>query len=490
MNDASGLQSEVISLGRLVGLLAQATDAVTVNTGWFSDPVGSLKQIGTRLDSLASLLEEILGPGSADAPTVFADARWYPLPDPTSGLVTPFCVVAAAPADAAGQIGLGVQSAIQLGGLTITAFLYLPLLGYSPSGTQFIADSTEFPCQIGLDVTTSDPDGFQVDGVSFTAMEIAAKIYLADQAPGFSMTFENLKGTPAPSTYTSLSSLLDPTVESWIGEVIVQGSDWLNLLVGNSPTTVGDILKAAGFLTQDDHGAYQLSLTNLQGTSAGQIALNFVFAALDALANLDVPLINLPGGGVYIAADSVGSGKSYGIRFAGDLSITPSPSTDGSAPPAIDISLGTWFPGESDASNWISQITGTAMPAGLSIFALNRDAGGNLSFAPSFELTSAGLGISGGGDAPLINLGGYTLKGADPGQPQLHEFGLDLRLRRPARHRRLPVGPELQRRATARRGLQRGGPEPALLQLAGRCPGRGQRRQPGLLGGGGLHPRE
>ena len=193
---------------------------------------------------------------------------------------------------------------LQLGNLTIQAFLYVPLFSYSPSGTSFILDSTSNPCQVGLNVTTSDT--FAVDGVTFTALQVDAQIYLAKQDPTFTMTFVGLTGAPSGTTgvYHSLADLLDSQVQAWIGEVIVQGSYWLNMYVGSTDTTVGQILVAANFLTVDNTGTYHFDPTNLQGQSATDIALNFVFTepGLDALANLEVPLLGL-GGGIFVAYD-------------------------------------------------------------------------------------------------------------------------------------------------------------------------------------------
>lgn len=461
MGDANNLGTEVNAIGRFIGLLKGGDGDVTVNTDWFGDPVTELEQVGTRLNDLVALIEAILGPGVTKPPDVFPKAQWYSIPDPTLGSGTVFHVVATSSTETGGQIGLGVLYPVQLGSLTIDAYLYVPFFSYAQgSQPSFITASASDPCQIGLYLTASDK--FQVNGVSFTAMNVEAEIYLADKAPGFKLEFANLQGAAgAPGTYTSLSSLLDPNVEAWIGEVVVQGSAWLNMFVGygaqtgtgdvydnqTATNTVGDLLVAANFLTKDANGDYHLSLQNLHGQTASDIALNFVFAVLNALAATNFPIISLPGGGIYIARrDDANESSDYGIRFAIDIPLTSGAastpggggtgsdnagdaSTGGAAPgaggaaatagdasptPAVDLCIGTWLTGESDGDNWITRTTGSSSQgAGVSVFALNRDAGGKLSFAPSFELSSIGLNIRGGGDAPLIDVGGYTLKGAE-----------------------------------------------------------------------------
>jgi hypothetical protein len=213
---------------------------------------------------------------------------------------------------------------------------------------------------------------------------------------------------------------------------------------------VGDVLVAANFMTEDAEGNYNLNLTNLQGQSATQIALNFVFAGLNALANLEVPLIALPGGGIYVAASTGASNSQYGLRIAADLSLTPTPNqnANGQAAPslAFDVALGSWPTGETDATSWYARITDTTanpVPPGLSLFLLQRDASNNLSFAPSFELASVGIDVSGGGDAPLINLDGYTLAGAEL-RAYLNSSGWDYGFAIRLDNVGFPLGPSFQ----------------------------------------------
>ena len=122
------------------------------------------------------------------------------------------------------------------------------------------------PSQVGLYATSTDFFSVTSGGstVTFKTMMMEAKIYLASTPPTFSLTFEELTGTAKTDPFTSLSALLDPDVESWIAEVMLRGSYWLNLYVGSSNVTVGQVLVAAHFLTQDADGNYNLSLTSLK----------------------------------------------------------------------------------------------------------------------------------------------------------------------------------------------------------------------------------
>lgn len=440
--NSSDLPSEVVSLGLLIGLLSENDSTITVNTDWFSNPITQLEDSETRLNNLVALVSSILAPAVDNPPPVFTDAEWYAIPNPNTGGGTVFHLVMTKSADASGQIGLGVLHSISIGNLTITAYAYLPVFTYSNSGAQFVADNSSYPCQIGLNATAAN--GFQVDGVTFDAMNLAAQIYLSSTLPTISLTFENLQGAgSAPSTYTTLQSILDSTAaQEWIGEVIVQGSYWLNLYVGSSTVTVGQILVSANFLTTDNQGNYHLSLTNLTGTDPAQIALNFVFAILDALASLDVPLISLPGGGIYVTnVEQTGGGSTtYGLRMVIDIPLTSGTDENGKPSTAVDFCLGTWLTGETDADNWMERAAGSSATPdpGLSVLFLNRAPDNTLSFAPSFVLTSVGFNIEGGASSPLINVQGYTLNGTDlrvylnPGaalsDPSQWQYGFAIRL--------------------------------------------------------------
>lgn len=415
--DTSDLPVEVTSLGLLIGLLSQSGDQLDVNAGWFSDPIAGLEGAETRLNNLAALIAQVLAPGVDSPPDVFPDARWFPIPNPKNGGGTVFHLVVPKGTDTRGQLGLGVLYPINIGDLTVEAYAYQPVFAYDSRGAQFAADNADYPCQIGLYATSSA--GFQVGGVSFSALNLGAKIYLSGAPPTFGLTFENLEGAGGqPGTYNSLQDLLNSTAAlGWIGEVIVQGSYWLNLYVGSSAVTVGEVLTQAQFLTQDAQGKYHLSLANLKDLPPAQIALNFVFAILGALANLDLALIPLPGGGIYVAEQQgAGGAADYGLRMVLDLPLTGSSGGGGGAPSTeVDLRLGAWLTGETAADNWMKRAGGAAptYAPGLSVLLLRRAADNTLSFAPSFLLTSVGLDLKGGARTPLVNVGGYTLRGTD-----------------------------------------------------------------------------
>src|SRR5947209_4746430 len=199
------LGNDVLALGELLGILApDGANSAKVDTAWFSGAVTSMDQIGSRLRYLVQIIDSILGPPLADPPrlqlapgdpasTSTPGLNWYPIPNPSTGGTTPFCLVASPPFEPSGQIGLGVDHRISLGALTIQAYVYVPLFSYgptssqSPHGATFIADSQSHPSQLGIDATTSE--SFRVtknsSAVTFNAVSIGAAIYLANKNPTF-----------------------------------------------------------------------------------------------------------------------------------------------------------------------------------------------------------------------------------------------------------------------------------------------------------------
>lgn len=410
------LGSAVSALGRLVGLLTGKADDVALNTGWFQDPLGALRKTGTRLNCLADLAASVLGPPEGTPPEVFSGAQWYGLPNPLLGTPTPLRLVTGRPGEAAGQLGAGVLDRVQLGELTIEAFAYVPFVSYGDPAhggdAAPLLGTADGPVQLRL--RASSAEVFGVDGVTFSAMQLDARVYLAAEDPSFTLAFEGLTGTDKPAQYDRLADLLDPDVLEWIGEAVVQAGPWLSMAVAGE-VSLGDLLVGGGLLSQDGEGDYEVALSGLRGKTPQQIVLDLFFGALGGLATLDFPLVPLPGGGVYVAHETDGDDDRYGVRVVAEVSIGGGPSDGGGgpAPTAVDLCLGSWFTGEIDSTSWMRQTTGTAYAPGLSLLLLRRTADGDLSFDPDFALTSLGVNVRGGAGAPLVSVDGVTLAGAE-----------------------------------------------------------------------------
>lgn len=534
---------ELAAGGLLIGLLTPAGDGVVeFDTTWFGHALSTLEASGTRLPDLVALIAATLGPATAGAPPVFTDAQWYAVPDPYFGQSTALQIVASASAASSGQIGLGVFYPISFGEISGCSYAYVPLFAYDSNGAQLIIDSEADPCQIGVRLTSPTP--FEIEDenaqtVSFTAVTLAGNFFLAQSAYDTSsspalleIVFENLSGTTKPNTYTTLASLLDPDVEAWLLQVLIQSGAWLNLYIAGT-FTVGDLLEAAGLLIRDyqlqsgnftnvemlaallsspssdpisaylwsqmplvdqtvlqnptlpetavtsalldglngiinsgtsiydptrfadilllpetsmllgqnpqgaplarlnrlllddaysaliEPNPYSLNLAELDGCPA-DIALDLLFGAFDTLSLAEVPLISLPGGGLFVVSQQNPKDNScdYGLRLVFEVPL-------GGTSPAVDLCIGTWLSGESHADNWMTRSGGNApgYQPGAAVLLLNRDADDNLTFAPAFELVSVGFSFRGPSNAPLLSLNGYTLGGTDlrlflsPGDP-------------------------------------------------------------------------
>lgn len=170
---------------------------------------------------------------------------------------------------------------------------------------------------------------------------------------------------------------------------------------------------------------YKASFDELQG-NASDIALSIVFGFLDVLSSFKIPLIELPGGGIFVVRLDTNQASDYGLRVAAQIPLSLGKSADGTARPAIDICLGSFLSGESEANSWVQRSLGEANPAGLSLFGLRRDASRQLSFVPGFVLSSFGANLKSGSEKALIDLGGYTLQGVEARVYLAKTFGENL----------------------------------------------------------------
>jgi hypothetical protein len=450
MADLNQIGTEVVALGRLAGVLGGSGSQVTFQPDWFRDPATSLRAAGPRFGELALIVSEALGPAVRGAPALSTDALWYTVPNPASGLGTPLHLVVAPPLAASGDMGIGVLAPAGFGELAIDAFAYLPLLHYDSSGAAPVVGDPSAPAQIGVSVASTDPQSrFTSDGVSFSGVTAKGTIFLGNQPPTFELDFAGLQGTGQPSDYNHLDDLLSDTVLGWLAALVTGCTPWLQLCVGNAPpiepgdepVTVGKILERAGFLEEDDTGAYSVTLAKLKGTDPTDIALNFVFALADGLAGANVPLVPLPGGGIYLAHDE-GTGD-YGVRAAATVPIEREQTTEGDAPPEVEVSLGSWFSNEKEPETWMQRATKTPAEPGLTVMMLKHQQGQVPEFAPSFALVSAGLNVRGGAGAPLVDIAGFTLNGFEARVTfdSKLDFGFAARLDGIG----FPVGPDLEK---------------------------------------------
>jgi hypothetical protein len=456
---------KAFDIATLIGLLDQNGD---LQTDWFSSPVTQLESAPGRAKALIQTIQSFLCPRAETNVPVFTGAEWYEIRNPSTGNATGFYVVTPPAADAGGLVGLGVQQAIAVGNLSIDFYVFIPVFrinnGREPDFV--LIDTTNpgkvSPVRVGFDVSSTVPLDAG-NGGTFTDFKVEGDISLDGKASDlFALTIAFTGGTMNDGdSYHSLTNFINAsTTGDRMATLIVQGmSYWLNLYIGDSEHTVGDVLVNANLLgtgTSGDFTYYSYDANALRKIKADPLraAEDILFGVLEVLADNETPLIPLPfldpkaqGGdagpsqtsyrddagpdgdgsdapaaGVWIAFNPTDAGGSnnhgaYGLR----IMVPDIPISLGKGPkaPTLHLCLGTWFSGETSTSNWVTQITNTSgvpLQPGLSVFLLRCDTSNKepiLSFVPSFELRSVGVNIEGGGDAPLINLDGYTLQGAE-----------------------------------------------------------------------------
>lgn len=322
-------------------------------------------------------------------------------------------------------IGLGVQlTALDLGPVTLGADFGV---GLNDSGTPAPVLTATFSARVDDGVIA--PAGVSIRPSVFFSLGsggVALWAYPIGDEPGspdFRMqllpAFDFFVEGNSPGQRASLGDgllelarrvLVPVAVETVLDTPAVTG--WLDSDLGRG-VKAGPILVSTGLLTRPAAGRYDLaSLSSF--TQPERLAMGLVGGALDALSRLfgPVPIVDFgsPDTGLYIAGDTVGSSKRYGLRVQ-------MPVLRLSDDPEIEIVLG----GE---TAWVAAAGGHA-PArpGLTVL-LVKDSGNGTEAAgsafvnrfrlePVFELAGVGLRVSGRGDEPLFDLSGFQLGGVE-----------------------------------------------------------------------------
>lgn len=92
MTDLKTLDKELLSVGRLIGLITNDNGRTGVNIGCFANPTAELGNTHKRLDALVELLGLVLEQPIENPPQVFPKAQWHPVSDPLNRKKTPVIV--------------------------------------------------------------------------------------------------------------------------------------------------------------------------------------------------------------------------------------------------------------------------------------------------------------------------------------------------------------------------------------------------------------
>jgi hypothetical protein len=417
------LGNHVADLGLLLGLLIDEGDnKVSVNKDWFAQPVAELEKSPTRVKELLNVLSHLFDPADGTQYMLHDPAEtWYSIFSGYDELPTGLCLIAPPTGSTSGLVSLGLFHQFVIDELTISLHARLPLFYLAEGQTpQFVLTSglTEHKkLSLELDVYSAAPVQVGTDApfnmVSVAATAEFSDTFKTDFALSFYQEFE-----PQTGNKTLLPTAERDAVIARLAELVLRANFWLNSYIGDAPLTIGEILSVTGLVTQTvDPASGQISYHFDQHTFDSlskdptevlkKFLISLLTKLLDELASTQTLLLPIHDGGIYATKDA--ATHTYGLRLAIPGYVITSAAGTG---PHVTVELGKWFTSESGGQNWIRTIAGEQVDPGIDIFFLKYD-GQKLSTTANIKFASLGLDISGRGDAPLIDVRGYTLKRAE-----------------------------------------------------------------------------
>src|SRR2546421_4709998 len=330
MSGIDQLDGRVVAIGLLIGVLKDSGNRnVSVNSDWFANPVSKLEECPTRISGLLSVLDYSFNVVSGtEYTTLDPGETWYSIFSGVENLPTGLCLVVPKLGSSAGVISLGVFDQLSVDDLTISLYARLPLFylndGQAP---QFILASGPAQyknCKIAIEAYSSS--GVPLSGDStFNFMSAEATVDFTDSLDTtFNLSFyENFD--PVTGNKTQLPPATEEIIAGSIGALVKQGSYWLTSYIADSSVTIGNLLSAAGLVTeqvdpathQTTYSFDQAKLDELKASGATAALKNFLITLvkdlLDPMVSEEQPLLALEGGGIYVANDV--STNAYGLRL-------------------------------------------------------------------------------------------------------------------------------------------------------------------------------
>lgn len=193
--NADKLDPVVRDVGRLAGLLSITGNQVTVDSTWFNDPYGQLKNALTdpeQSQALLDLLGDLFSSDSADVlglPGPNANETWYPIKD---GDDKPTGLYLVARKDTnLFHIGVGVRWSTSADPITARVWAHVPLLAVGAGGANFSMGQAGSPVQLAIEI--AHKNGFGNDQLHFDGIKLAGSILFTGAAPEISFVFVKLK---------------------------------------------------------------------------------------------------------------------------------------------------------------------------------------------------------------------------------------------------------------------------------------------------------
>ena len=257
--DASALDPVLLQLGLVSGLLSQSNGSIALNTDFFTDPIGQLKQIpSARADELVDLLTLLIGSATDSALGLAGAAtnrQWIPLTytDSSGNVQHTGCsivvesVAASGNQPAATVFGFGASYECTVDGATLTPYAYLPLIAAAGGSVSCVlADAASAPSDIELGFVVHAANAFGAADFSFDGFRLATTFPLTGVRPQFEAVLINFTAPgeePADRAFP-----LDPdpaAIETWISTALALIAGRLG---GSEPSAANSVAALLAFL--------------------------------------------------------------------------------------------------------------------------------------------------------------------------------------------------------------------------------------------------
>jgi hypothetical protein len=413
------LDARIANVGLLLGLLTGSPDDLSLDLDWFANPLPSLEHMPQDATHLLALLRSFLG---SVAPGTPADREWYALnwTDETGTEVDSGIYVVLplenAPAPAVVGVGIGRTFNAATASVPIGAWGYVPLFEI-PIGSPVVVTGTNAnPIDLELTITSQTPINVPGGG-TFSGLAFTSHITFSG-TPSFELAF--VKPVPPADPITTLAGLQKLSAAQWVNALLTvpQVLKWLSTSIVSTAVTIGDVLSNLGLLIALDGGGYTLGdFHEFEGKSALQVAQILLAQALQTIASVQDPIVPLGSGGLYVVGIPTSDGKyvDYGLRLAvPTFDVSPSDANE----PRLNLALGAWLTGDTDANNWYTRSDATDAPGDPGVTVLfvraTNDEEPAIDFTLAVNLVSLGFDFSGANDRPLVSVEGFSLGGISP----------------------------------------------------------------------------
>ncbi|MEJ2169788.1 MAG: hypothetical protein P8X90_30145, partial [Desulfobacterales bacterium] len=254
--DVQLLDPTLSQVGALIGLLEEKDGSLSLNSGWFENPIKYINRIPTdRADEIVRLLQGLMGGTTGNALGTSVESedgntrrRWYPIQAGKDEQE------AARKIDSTGlyivseqdqkdknklKLGLGLLKNFSHDAIVFTPYVLLPIVNMPPEAGQTVFSNT--PIEMGMTLTRRGGFGEESDAVSFDGLKISADLYLAEKPPGLEIVLLNLNLPGRKPANVSLVELIQKTIDKDQAAI----NEWITIGVSLLTTQLAKVIKTA-----------------------------------------------------------------------------------------------------------------------------------------------------------------------------------------------------------------------------------------------------